>query len=263
MKINDRQIQVVVSDFDGTLIRPGTHAPNPRFYSLVEEMLEQDILFVAASGRQYPNLRNMLEPVAERIGYIAENGALVVWKGQVVSKAVIDSDIADELLADMSRQPESEILVSGEGTSYVVPNDPQYAYHLEHQVKNVVKVLKDFRQVKEDMLKISIYYPAGIPEEAERFFHDKYDRRLLVVESGNGWLDFMPRESGKGNALRILSKVAGFDLQETVAFGDSENDIAMLETAGYSYAMSHAKEPVKAAADDVCDTVEAVLEKAM
>lgn len=263
MRIADTEITTVVSDFDGTLIKKGAHVPSKRFYTVVEKLLEQGIGFVAASGRQYPNLKLILGDVADRIGFIAENGALVVWQGEVLHKCTVERGLAEELLADLKEQPEAELLVSGEKTSYILDANPEYIYMLEHQVKNVVTVLKDFSQVEEEMLKISIYYPSGIPKEAEMFFREKYGQRLLVLESGNGWLDFMPPESGKGNALKILSEKMGFDLRKTVAFGDSENDISMLRTAAVSYAMDTASEQVKAAAHMVCGCVEEVLENAL
>ena len=263
MKIDGHTITTVVSDFDGTIIRPGTHEPPAGFFAVVEELLKRNVQFVAASGRQYPNLKRILSPVADRIGFIAENGALVVWKGRVLHKCTIDRRLAMELIWDMKKEKESEILVSGEGTSYIVPGDPEYAYMLEHKVKNVVAVLDDFDEVPEEMLKVSIYYPGGIPTVSERAFHEKYDGRLLVVESGNGWLDFMPKESGKGPALKLLAGKMGFDLGQTVSFGDSENDISMLKTAGIGYAMSFARQPVREAADRVCDSVEDTLWEAV
>lgn len=263
MRIANTEITTVVSDFDGTLIKKGAHVPSERFFAVVEKLLEQEIGFVAASGRQYPNLKLILGRVADKIGFIAENGALVVWRGEVIYKCTVERALAEELLEDLKKQPESELLVSGEKTSYILDTNPEYIDMLEHQVKNVVTVLKDFSQVEEEMLKISIYYPRGIPKEAELFFREKYGQKLLVLESGNGWLDFMPPESGKGSALKILSGKMGFDLLKTVAFGDSENDISMLQTAAVSYAMDTASEQVKAAAHRVCDCVEEVLENAL
>lgn len=263
MKIDGHTITTVVSDFDGTIIRPGTHEPPAEFFAVVEELLKRNVQFVAASGRQYPNLKRILSPVADRIGFIAENGALVVWKGRVLHKCTIERLLAMQLIEDMKKEKNSEILVSGEGTSYIVPNDPEYAYMLEHKVKNVVSVLSDFGEVPEEMLKVSIYYPGGIPARSERVFHEKYDGQLLVVESGNGWLDFMPKESGKGPALKLLAGKMGFDLEQTVSFGDSENDISMLKTAGIGYAMSFARQPVREAADRVCDSVEKTLWEAV
>lgn len=259
MILEGRTITAIVSDFDGTIIRPGMQEPPKQFFDVVEKLLQQNIQFIAASGRQYPNLRNMLEPLADRIGFIAENGALVVWKGQIVHKSTIPRCLAMELIEDMKAQPNSEILVSGEGTSYIVPNDPQYAYLMKHQVKNIVSILNDFGEIPEELLKVSIYYPNGILPEAEFAFHRKYDSRLLVVESGNGWLDFMNKESGKGQALKLLSQKMGFSIEQTAAFGDSENDISMLQAAGIGYAMSFARKSVQAASDVLCDSVEETL----
>lgn len=263
MKIEGHTITTVVSDFDGTIIRPGTHEPPALFFTAVEALLEQDIQFVAASGRQYPNLKRMLAPLANHIGFIAENGALVVWKGNILHKRTIQRTLAMELIADMKCQPASEILVSGEGTSYIVPNTSEYAYMLEHKVKNVVAVLENFSEVPEDILKVSIFYPGGIPAQAEESFHKKYDSFFHVVESGNGWLDFMPAGCGKGSALKILSEKMGFDLTLTAAFGDSENDISMLQEAGLGIAMSFARQQVKDAADITCNCVEEVLLRAV
>lgn len=263
MKINNHTITTIVSDFDGTILKHGMQETPARFLEAVEELLNRGIHFVAASGRQYPNLKRLMAPVADRIGFICENGALIIWQGKVLYKGTIDRTLAMELIEDMKQQPSSEILVSGEGTSYIVPNTPEYAYLLEHVVKNVVTILEDFQEIQEDMIKISIHYPNGIPASAEQMFREKYGEKLLIVESGNGWLDFMAPGCGKGPALRQVADIMGFDLTQAAAFGDSENDISMLETAGIGFAMDTAREPVKAVANYVCESVEDILWEAL
>ena len=263
MKINNQEITTVVSDFDGTILKHGMQEPSAHFFRVVKTLLKQDIQFIAASGRQYPNLKRILEPIADQVGFIAENGALIMWKGKVLHKSVVERDLAMEVIKDMQKQTNSEILVSGEGTSYIVPNDPQFAYLLEHQIKNTITILKDYSEIKEEILKVSIWYSEGIPKMADKEFRAKYDQRLLVVESGNGWLDFMHKESGKGAALDILSKETGLDLSRTVSFGDSENDISMLQTTQIGYAMNSANKQVKEAADFTCESVEDTLWEAI
>lgn len=263
IQINGKEITTVISDFDGTLIRPGMFAPTEKFLQLVEQLLTLGIPFVAASGRQYPNLKKILDPVADQIGFIAENGALVIWQGKVIHKCTIQRELAMDVIEEMKKWQGTELLVSGEATSYIVPNDERYTYMLKEQVKNEITILEDFNQISEEMLKVSIYFPKGIPTEAEKYFHDRYDDKLLVVESGNGWLDCMPQESGKGNALKVLSEKMGFALEQAVAFGDSENDISMLQEVGVAYAMSFARDYVKNVADATCDSVEEVLEQAL
>ncbi|WP_163505180.1 HAD hydrolase family protein, partial [Escherichia coli] len=52
----------------------------------------------------------------------------------------------------------------------------------------------------------------------------------------------------KANGLRILQERWGIDNHEVVAFGDSGNDIEMLQHAGFGFAMANAKAEVKAVA---------------
>ncbi len=126
MIINDTQILAVASDFDGTIIREGMTEPPARFYDMVTMLLDAGIPFIAASGRQYGNLRRLLGPHANNVSYISENGCLVVHDDKVIHKSVFDRELAMELIADMQSHPEGEIMVSGENTSYLVTNNTEY-----------------------------------------------------------------------------------------------------------------------------------------
>jgi hypothetical protein len=59
----------------------------------------------------------------------------------------------------------------------------------------------------------------------------------------------------KGAGLDFLSEHLGFTREQTVAFGDGENDIELVEWAGYGVAVGNAHERVKAIADYVCPPV--------
>lgn len=61
--------------------------------------------------------------------------------------------------------------------------------------------------------------------------------------------DFLPPDHNKGYALIWLAHHYGLELAETMAIGDSHNDLDMLETAGLGVAMQNAAEIVKARAD--------------
>jgi hydroxymethylpyrimidine pyrophosphatase-like HAD family hydrolase len=55
--------------------------------------------------------------------------------------------------------------------------------------------------------------------------------------------------------MDFVAKHVGFSPERTVAFGDGENDVELLEWAGYSVAVANAHERVLAAADFVCPPV--------
>lgn len=258
MKIKNTNIKIVVSDFDGTLLRAGMMIPSEKFYDVLDDMMDKNIGFIAASGRQYPSLRKMLSKVEKDVGFIAENGSLIIWKGKIIHKISIERECAMRLIEDLKAEQEANIYASGVHTGYVISNDKEYIDNLESAGMDI-EIVPTFQEVQEGMMKITAIFKNGIPDEAKERYKSKYGEELCVVDSGNGWLDFMPKESGKGPALKYLSEVVGFSLEETVAFGDQENDISMLETAKIGYAMDTAYDYVKAAADDTCGAVEDVL----
>ena len=73
---------------------------------------------------------------------------------------------------------------------------------------------------------------------------------------GDAVVDLMSRSGGKENGIRALCAAIGITPEETIAFGDAENDLEMLQLAGIGVAMGNALPQVRACADMVTDTVE-------
>ena len=80
-------IKLIASDLDGTLLQNGSQTLPEGICDQIRRLKEKGILFVAASGRQYANLRRLFAPVQDDIAYICENGCLVFYKGKLLYKA--------------------------------------------------------------------------------------------------------------------------------------------------------------------------------
>ena len=80
--------------------------------------------------------------------------------------------------------------------------------------------------------------------------------RLHISKSLPHFLEFAAPSVTKGAGLAFLADRLGFTEAQTVAFGDGENDVELLEWAGYSVAVANAHERVLAAADLVCPNVD-------
>ena len=256
--MSDR-IRVVASDFDGTILKDGAQEVDGVYFPLIRALKERGISFIAASGRQYGNLRRLLGPVADEISYICENGALIAQGSRILYQNEIGRELVLALIRDMEKVREARALISCADTSCVDDADPSFAEYLLHTVEITVTVFDSLHQVCEPVIKLALYWPEGIPEERERQFREKYGDRLSVVDGGGGWLDFTNRGVDKGSALRYLAEKQGFGLDEVLSFGDSGNDVGMLRAAGISYAMNTAKAEVKACADRQCGMVSDVL----
>jgi Cof subfamily protein (haloacid dehalogenase superfamily) len=253
-------IKLVASDLDGTLLLDGAQTLSPDIIPIIKELKEKGILFVAASGRQYSNLRRLFAPVADDIGYICENGAIVKYKGETLFKSAIPRDLALEVVQAIMAQDNCEGLISGEDTTYIVPKTQFYRHHICEEVKNNVSVLTDFNEIAEDMVKVSVCDFNGIEQNhAAQKLRQQYGDRLYHTVSGLAWQDFLAKGTNKGTGMKVLCESLGIAPEEVMAFGDNYNDLEMLEYVGVPVAMNNSPDALKKLATMTCDRVEDML----
>ena len=78
---------------------------------------------------------------------------------------------------------------------------------------------------------------------------------VKIAVSWDRAVDVIPASSGKGVAIEKVLAHFGLDASQAIAFGDSFNDLEMLQTVGVGVAMGNATAQLKAVADDVCGPV--------
>src|SRR5574344_162311 len=67
----------------------------------------------------------------------------------------------------------------------------------------------------------------------------EFKERMNVVSSTPYFLEFLPLDVSKGNALLWLCENKSIEAKDVIAFGDEENDYDMLRVAGHSYIMAN------------------------
>ena len=253
-------IKLIASDLDGTLLLHGAQQLNPEVYDLVIKLKGLGIHFVAASGRQYASQRNLFKPIADEISYIAENGAVCIHKGEIISTSAIDRGLSLRIIDAIKSLPNCKPLVSCLDCCYIEAGDDEYLYHIRHILNNVVDTVAHFSDIEEPFLKIAVLDTVS-PGESARYLQELFEGEIKVVTSGMDWIDFVPLHSNKGTALKTLLERLEISPENTVSFGDQQNDIEMLSLTGKSYAMASASEEVIAHADEVTDSVENILKQ--
>lgn len=81
---------------------------------------------------------------------------------------------------------------------------------------------------------------------------ERFAGRLYISKSLPFFLEFASPQVTKASGLAFLAEHLGFAAERTVAFGDGENDVELLEWAGFGIAVANAHPRVLAAADWVC-----------
>lgn len=238
------KIRLIASDLDGTLLLNGAQKTTDELFSLVEELDKLGIIFAAASGRQYPNLRRLFGPVSDKLLYICENGSVVIYKGELIKKTPMDKNLGREIIKCIEDVPQCEVLVSGERVSYLNPKSEAYLVRMRDIVKNDIVLVDNLYDICEDYVKISVYDPTGIDNTKEHFL-GAFAGRAQANVSGVNWLDYTGIGVNKGSAIKSVCEALNISQDQCIAFGDNYNDIEMFDTVGYPVVMEKAVADVK------------------
>ena len=68
--------------------------------------------------------------------------------------------------------------------------------------------------------------------------------------------ELVNRKFDKGLGVRRVCEALGYDIADTVGFGDSMNDLEMIETVGTSVCMANGSPKLQKMSDIVCPAVE-------
>jgi len=246
-------IKLVTSDIDGTLIKDSTPDLYPEMVQAVRDLKKKGILFCAASGRQYASIRNVFREVADDIAYIAENGAHIRYEGKDISVTPMKREYAEELMYMLRPYyGECETVISTAHGSLVESKNKDFIDLLTYGYHNTFRMVDDVLAEDAEIIKIAIYRKGSIRTLGESVLIPAWQDRVKACMAGDEWVDFMDASVDKGNALRILQKHLGISKEETMAFGDNNNDIGMMLAAGESYAVETAVEAVKKVAGNIC-----------
>ncbi|AJR02605.1 HAD family hydrolase [Siansivirga zeaxanthinifaciens] len=237
------KVKLVVSDMDGTLLNPESEV-STRFFYQFNELQKQNIHFVAASGRQYQSILDKLNPIKDYISIIAENGGILKLNNieQVLLRLphhMVSASI--KLLREIDG---AYIVLCGRNSAYIETTDTEFISKFSKYYKEY-SIVEDLTKVEnDDFLKIAVYHHTS----SEMHILPKASilkKDLQVIVSSQNWLDISHAEANKGYALKILQKQMGITKDETMVFGDYNNDLQMLELGYFSYAMGNAHPDVK------------------
>ncbi len=257
-------IRLIASDLDGTLIPEGTQDINPRLIPLLKRLLDKNVHFVVASGREYENQLYLFDEIKDRLSYIAQNGARCVHQGKVIASSPIAPELVHRILRELeaTNHGRFEVILSTAEGCYIEQTNTKF-FGIFDGILPLHKMDSLF-DVTTPVLKISLGNLVDDPTIMEPYTQKMQEiigDEIRVVTAGNEWIDFICPEVNKANALRQLLNILDIKPEECIAFGDQNNDLEMLELVGTGYAMKGATPNVLASADQVIDSVEDVLEE--
>lgn len=250
-------IKLIATDIDGTLVKESTSEIYPEILEAIRAWTDAGNYFCVASGRQYYSIRHMFAQVADRIIYLAENGAHIRFGEEDILVQNMKREYVEEIMEQLrSYYGECDTVVSTTNGSLLETRNQEFLDFFVKGYKNKYRVVEDVLAEDAEIMKIAIYHKESVRELGEKVLIPAWQDKVKTCMAGEEWVDFMDASVDKGNALQVLQKHLGVTKEETMAFGDNDNDIGLLQAAGESYAVENARDTVKAQAKHICPSYE-------
>ncbi len=252
------EIKLVAADMDGTLL-DGNRVITKYTQNTIQKALDRGVHFVAATGRAVNSLPKELAAM-EKIRYgIFSNGATIydLHEQKVLYKNHFQPERVLELIQFL-RSFDVMISISQNGQAYGErkPMENLDYYELDTNTREVVKgsrkiienldeYIKEHYETIEKMTLIfrTMEERAKVWEELKQFEDIQYSSSLPKN------LEISTKGCNKGDGLKHLAEALGLKKEETMAFGDADNDTEMLQEAGIAVVMENGLDSVKKIAD--------------
>jgi len=258
-------IKLIATDLDGTFVNDQKQLLEENVQAFVE-CAEQGIQIVPATGRTIIGIPDEIKNLPGVRYAITTNGASVIdmKRGEVISSCKLSPETAI-MVMELARDSEDDIMYDAyvEGIGYT----RQYFWdNLVHYVPEPAMIdlvrktrtpvpdnIEHIRKNRMEVDKINLFF---VTEEARVRMRQVLSNLpgILVSSSLSNNLEINAIGADKGGALLRLAELLGIRQEETMAFGDGENDISMIRMAGFGVAMGNAEENVKTAAKYITTT---------
>lgn len=244
-------IKLIASDLDGTLLPEGTQEINPELYDTVRALSEKGIIFVAASGRDIETMKTVVNPIAEHIYCISNNGGMISRKcDETLELLTLDWQLVKKIISDVRK--DKKIIFMSASTPEGTYTDIQEEKALEWLTKGYGMspiIVDDLLERELKVMKINVLVEEDAGDIVDPYI-EKYGDVCHVTVAGAKWVDFTHTNADKGLAFKKLIEMLNIKPEETWAFGDNANDLSMLKEAGKGFAAPGAREIVTREADE-------------
>lgn len=257
-------------DLDGTLMDSNKKLSEVN-KKAIWKAIDKGTAVILASGRPMFGVK----PVAEMLELKERGGYILAYNGGNIldcstGKLIVSKQIPEECLADICRiarqnkvQPltyfEDKILAESDKDEYVIKE----AFCNSAEIK-VVEDLAAFVDYPVAKLLVVGEHTKLLPvqEELNKLRGDVLD----IFFSEEYFLEIVPKNVAKDEALSALMDILGLRREELIACGDAMNDVSMIKYAGLGVVMANAYENIKQYGDYIAPSnddngVAAVIEK--
>ncbi len=253
--------KLLALDLDGTLFNSDSVVTEKNKTAVVNAR-SAGVEVTISTGRPFVGLPlAFMEETDIRYAITTNGSAVYALPGkQCLYSQCMDPDKTASLLEVLvTKHMHFDVFIDGNGYSDArlrpVIDELEMALPLRNYIKKTRQVVEDIagyvRNSGSAVQKITMNFPGdegnAVRQEVASFLSkDPYYR---VVSGGYNNLEVTRHDVSKADALRFLCGHLHIDIKDSMAIGDTENDLDILIASGTGIAMGNSPENIKTAAD--------------
>jgi len=245
---------LIAIDMDGTLLSNENMITKENVES-IKAAQSEGIHVVISTGRLYDSAKEALDEVGINCPIISLNGSKIYdQNGNVILNKTMNKEVFSRVLTECERENNTFIVSTNKG-SYTKNRDKLYEeFFIDKKTKKIKKLTATLENIRnyhsvEDFTSLDVYKILFLSNDQGTIsrLRNKLSReeQLLVTSSHSNNLEINAAGVSKGAALLHLAPILGVDLQQSMAIGDSFNDVSMFNRVGFSVAMGNATDELK------------------
>lgn len=242
-------IKVVFFDIDGTLMSHRTRCiPESTKYA-VRRLREKGVHCVVATGRHLCEVEQLPEISTMGFsGFVILNGQLCLDRDKnIIYAAPLAEILKEDVIALFNKRTVPVILYEKERMYINYIDEP-----LRTNKRSIATGLPPIGYYSGGEVFMATVY---VEKAAEKSITKNLEAHQVTRWHPKG-INILDREGGKVEGIKQFMNIYNIKQEETMAFGDGENDIDMLRFAGTGVAMRNAEEIIKGSADYVTEDVD-------
>ncbi|MDE7478308.1 MAG: Cof-type HAD-IIB family hydrolase [Lachnospiraceae bacterium] len=255
--------KILFTDLDGTLLNTDRQITE-RAREKILEMLSKGNHFVLASGRSIDSIFNVLETLdiqqynsKGKIYISASNGAVLYdcTNNTVIKQYDVPISTAKAIF-DIAIKKGIHIQTYTDTHIISCADDKEIKYYrkaIKTPYKVGTELDKELIHAPAKLLAINLDDRARLEALRKEIEASEIGNDITCAFSNPYYLEFYNKKAGKGNGLKNLCSAIHVHIKNSVAAGDEENDISMLEAAGVGVCMANGNPMVKEHADYVTE----------
>ena len=249
--------KLVATDMDETFLGFDHKVPQANIDAILR-MRELGVLFVPASGRAYGSIMNSLRdlpPACLEDSYvISYNGGCINRVGE--DKPILSNRMPFEVVERLFKHA---VFLGDIGMHIYTQAGDIWGYNITQSELDYLAGHMELKILPGDSIEflrdvplskcLYVYEDLDLLHELALTMDPALTEGLSTTFSSGRYYEFNPTGVDKGSGLRALAELLGVDIADTIACGDSANDMAMLEAAGVGVVVSNASADALAIAD--------------